>query len=122
MSNNNSIIENDPFIRVSKKALLALENLIKNNNKEVPVKFNTMLELAIGALADAQSSGEVDLVDVFYEHREFTFDAMIFEERGEYILHDILAQVVCFRVISMMQEFLNHIEVAYEIPDELVVD
>lgn len=119
---DNSIIENDPFIRLSKKALLALEKLIKNNEIEIPVKFNTMLELAIGALADAQSSGSVDLVEVFYEHREFTFDSIVFEERGEYVLHDVLAQVVCFRLISMMQEFLDHIQVKYEIPDGLVVD
>lgn len=115
MSNiDNSIIENDPFIRLSKKALLALENLINNNDIEIPVKSETMLELAIGALADEQSSGSVDLTEIFYEHREFTFDSLFFEEGGEYTLHDVLAQVVCFRLINMMQEFLDHINVKYD--------
>jgi len=114
MSNTeNLVIENDPFIRLSKRVLVALENLLKKQEISVPVQLDTMLELAIGALTDAQSSGEVELTEVFFEHKEFTFDSLVFEAGGEYVLHDILAQVVCFRLIDMMKEFLNHVNVPY---------
>jgi len=107
-------IEKDPFIKLSRRVLLTLENLIKNSDIKIPVSIDTMLELAIGALTDAQTSGDVELTEVFYEHKEFTFDTLVFEENGEYTLHDILAQVVCFRLINMMKEFLDHIDVSYE--------
>lgn len=106
-------IEDDPFIKLSKKVLLVLENLINEDHIEIPVSLDTMLEIAIGAITEAQVSGEIELIDVFNEHREFAFDALIFEEGGEYTLHDILAQVVCFRLIDMMKEYLGHIRVSY---------
>jgi hypothetical protein len=113
MTELESNIEDNPFIKLSKKVLLTLENLINQNDIAIPIKFDTMLELSVAALVDAQASGEVDLVEIFYFNKEFSFDSLVFEQGGEHTLHDILAQVVCFRLIDMIKEFLDHIDASY---------
>lgn len=106
-------IENDAFIKLSKNSLSTLDNLIKNQKVEFPISTQVMLDIAIGTLAEGQSSGQVDILQVFADHPEFLFDNLYFEQPGEYNLHDVIAQVICFRLISMMQEFLDHINVEY---------
>jgi hypothetical protein len=115
----NSTIEDNPFIKLSKKVLITLENLIKQDDIAIPIQFDTMLELSVAALVDAQASGEVDLVEIFYFNKEFSFDSLVFQEGGEHTLHDILAQIVCFRLIDMIKEFLNHINISYTTEESL---
>jgi hypothetical protein len=106
-------IENDVFIKLSKRSLSTLENLIKNEKVERPIEPQVMLDIAIGTLAESQMSGQVDMIEIFHDHPEFIFDNLYFEQPGEYNLHDVLAQVICYRLISMMHEFLEHINVEY---------
>lgn len=106
-------VESDSFIKLSKNSLTTLDNLLNNSKIETPVPTQVMLDIAIGSLAEGQSSGQIDLVDIFIDHPEFLFDNLYFEQPGEYNLHDVIAQVICFRMISMMQEFLDHINVEY---------
>lgn len=106
-------IEDDSFIKLSKNSLTTLDNLIKDEKIEIPVSAQVMLDISIGSLAEGQSSGQIDMIQVFLDHPEFLFDNLYFEQPGEYNLHDVLAQVICFRLVSMMQEFLDHINVEY---------
>ena len=95
------------FMVILKKSLLTLDNLIKNNKIEIPVSQRVLLDISVGALAESQASGEVDLIQIFVQQREFVFDNLFFEEGGEYNLHDVLAQVICFRLIGLLEEYLE---------------
>ena len=107
------IIENDEFLMLSKKALETLENLLDKNQITPPIEPQVLLDIAIGAVAESQMTGKVKMIDIFVEHSEFLFDKLLFEQTGEYTIHDVLSQVVCFRIISLMEEYLDHLEIEY---------
>lgn len=114
------IIEEDSFFFLSKKALDTLDNLVKNNQVAIPVQPSTFLDIAIGAVAESQANQTVDLLEVFNQHPEFLYDSLFFDRGGEYNLQDVLAQVICFRLVRMMEEFLDHMNVEYitSFPDD----
>ena len=107
------MIEDDEFLILSKKALETLENLINNKQIKPPIEPQVLLDIAIGAVAESQMTGKIKIIDIFNEHSEFLFDNLLFEEDGEYTVHDVLSQVVCFRIINMMEEYLDHLEIKY---------
>jgi hypothetical protein len=106
-------IEQKTLFEISKKSLTTLENLINNNQIETPVKFSDLLDIAIGALIESEVVDRISLIDILVEDPELLYDIIEFEEDGKYNLHDIISQIVCFRLIVVMQEFLNHINVEY---------
>jgi hypothetical protein len=106
-------IEQKTLFEISKKSLTTLENLINNNQIETPVKFSDLLDIAIGALIESEVVDRISLIDILAEDPELLYDIIEFEEDGKYNLHDIISQIVCFRLIVIMQEFLNHINVEY---------
>lgn len=111
----NTELEQDfEFLILLKKSLSTLENLIKNENIEIPVSQETLMDISIGALAESQANNEIDIVTIFSEQKEFLFDTLLFEEGGEYNLHDVLAQVICFRLIGLMEEYLEHMEIGFD--------
>ena len=99
---------------LSEKALITLENLIKTNQIEIPVKISTLMDIVIGALVESEVNEDLKIIDIFNENPELLFDNVDFSEPGEYNIHDVLGQVVCFRVMYLMQSFLDHLNVEYE--------
>lgn len=106
-------IEEDSFLFLSQKALLTLENLVKNKMIDIPVNQQVLVDIGIGALTESQTNSEVDILEVFEDHREFILDTLFFDQGGQYTLNDVLAQVVCFRLVNIMEEFLDHLGVEY---------
>lgn len=113
MSNPQDNIENDNFLLLSRKALTTLDNLLANNKIDIPVQSQVLLDIGIGAVAEAQMTGKILAIDIFNDHPEFLADDLSFEQGGEYTLHDVMSQVVCFRLINMMEEYLIHLNIEY---------
>lgn len=107
------MVEQDSFLYLSKKVLERLDTLIKKNIVETPIKSDVLLDLAIGAVADAQMKEDFHILNVFMDHEEFIRDKVYFERVGEYGVHEIMAQVVCFRLIQLMEEYLDHVGLSY---------
>jgi hypothetical protein len=107
------MIQEDSFLYLSKKVLERLETLINKNMVETPIKPEVLLDLAIGAVADAQVKEDFHILNVFADHEEFIRDKVYFEKVGEYGVHEVLAQVVCFRLIKLMEEYLDHVGISY---------
>lgn len=107
------MIEDDEFLTLSKKALETLENLLNKKQIEPPIEPQVLLDIAIGAVAESQMTGKIKIIDIFNEHSEFLFDNLLFEQDGEYTVHDVLSQVVCFRIINLMEEYLDHLGIEY---------
>jgi hypothetical protein len=107
-------VEDGVFYNLSKKAILVLENLIKTDQVETPIKFSVLFDISIGALAESEVIDRIQIIDIFTEDPQLLYDTIEFTEIGEYNLHDVLSQVICFRVIKLMQDFLDHIDIEYE--------
>ena len=107
------IIEQKTLFEISKKSLSTLENLINNNQIEIPVKFSDLLDISIGALIESEVIDQISLIDVLTEDPDLLYDIIEFEQDGKYNLHDIISQIVCFRLIIIMQEFLDHLDIEY---------
>lgn len=107
-------VEDGVFYNLSKKAIVALENLIKTDQVETPIKFSVLFDISIGALAESEVIDRIQIIDIFTEDPQLLYDTIEFTEIGEYNLHDVLSQVICFRVIKLMQDFLDHINIEYE--------
>lgn len=108
-------IEQKTLFEISKKTLTTLENLINEDTIDVPVKFSDMLDIAVGALFESEIMDRINIVDVIVEDPDLLYDIIEFEESGKYNLHDIISQIICFRLIILMQEYLNHIGVEYQL-------
>lgn len=115
-------IEQKTLFEISKKSLTTLENLINSEKIEIPIKFSDMLDIAVGALFESEVIEQVNIIDVLVEDPDLLYDIIEFEESGKYNLHDIISQIICFRLITLMQEFLKHIGVEYQPYKEVVVE
>ena len=115
-------VKQQTLFEISKKTLTTLENLINTDKIEIPIKFSDMLDIAVGALFESEVIEQVNIVDVIVEDPDLLYDIIEFEENGKYNLHDIISQIICFRLIALMQEFLNHIQVDYQPYKEVVVE
>ena len=107
-------IDDDLFFTITRRALLALDNLCQTDQIEKPVKFQILLDLAIGAVAESQITERINLLEVFFDHQEFLLDNLYFEEGGEYGLYDVMSQVVCFRIIRLMEDYLDELNIPHE--------
>jgi len=107
------LVKNDSFLLLSKKSLTTLERLINQSKITPPVEAQVLIDIAIGAVAESQAASQIHIVDVLHEHKEFIFDSIFFDTSGEYTLHDVLAQIICFRLVKIMEEFLEHLNVEY---------
>lgn len=108
-------IKQKTLFEISKKTLTTLENLINEKTIDIPVKFSDMLDIAVGALFESEVMDRLNIIDVIVEDPDLLYDIIEFEETGKYNLHDIISQIICFRLIVLMQEYLNHIKVEYEL-------
>lgn len=99
---------------ISKKAMGALGNLLDSDKIEIPIKFSDLLDLAVGAFVEAEIVDEIDILNVLIEDRNLLFDVVEFEENSKYNLHDIIGQIICFRIISVMKKYLDHVNIEYE--------
>ena len=116
------IIEQKTLFEISKKTLTTLENLLNSKQIDLPVKFNVLLDIAVGALFESEIIEQVNLLDVVVEDKDMMYDIVEFEQGGKYNLHDIVSQIITFRLITLMQEYLKHINVKYESYKETVLE
>lgn len=107
-------VKDGVFYNLSKKALTTLENLLNTDQVDLPIKFSVLFDISIGALAEAEVIDRIQIIEIFVEDPQLLYDTIEFTEVGEYNLHDVLSQVICFRVIKLMQDFLDHINIEYE--------
>lgn len=118
MSEEDNIKEKTIY-EISKKAMGALGNLLDKDKIEIPIKSSDLLDLAVGAFVESEVVDQIDIVNVLIEDRDLLFDIVEFEENTRYNLHDILGQIICFRVIGVMKQYLDHIKVEYEDKEEI---
>lgn len=111
-------IKQKTLFEISKKTLTTLENLINEGTIDIPIKFSDMLDISVGALFESEVMDRINIIDVIVEEPDLLYDIIEFEETGKYNLHDIISQIVCFRLIILMQEYLNHIGVEYQLGKE----
>ena len=111
-------IKQKTLFEISKKTLTTLENLINEGTIDIPIKFSDMLDISVGALFESEVMDRINIIDVIVEEPDLLYDIIEFEETGKYNLHDIISQIVCFRLIILMQEYLNHIGVQYQLDKE----
>ena len=116
------IINQKTLFEISKKTLTTLESLLNSKQIDIPVKFNVFLDIAVGALFESEIVEQVNLLDVVVEDKDMMYDVVEFEQGGKYNLHDIISQIITFRLITLMQEYLKHINVEYESYKETVVE
>jgi hypothetical protein len=114
--------DNGSLYSLSEKTLVTLENLIKTKQIEIPVKISTLMDIVIGALVDSEVNEDFRIIEVFRENPELLFDNVEFKQPGEYNIHDVLGQVLCFRVMYIMQSFLDHINVEYETIEDVNIE
>jgi hypothetical protein len=107
-------VEETAFYNISKKAIITLENLVNNNQISNPVKTQELMDICVGALVDCEVNDRLEIIDVFKETPQLLYDTVEFSKAGEYNLHDVLSQIICYRTIGLMQEFLDYINVKYE--------
>ena len=107
-------LKNTPLIDVSKKSLNALQNLLNAEQIEIPVKINDLMDLAVGALVESEVTDQLNLVEVLFEDPDLLYDMIEFEEGAKFNLHDIISQIVCIRLMGIMMQYLNHMEVEFE--------
>lgn len=107
-------IETPVFYKLSERALLTLENLIKSGQIDFPVTVENLLDISIGALVDLELNDNLQIIDIFSENPTLIYDKISFEDSGEYSLHDILSQIVCFRLIYLMHDFLEEKEIEFQ--------
>lgn len=118
-----SDIETPVFYKLSERALLTLENLIKMGQIDYPVTVENLLDISIGTLVDLELNNNLKIIDVFSENPALVYDKISFEDSGEYSLHDILSQIVCFRLIYLMHDFLQERKIEFqEIEEETKVE
>lgn len=116
-------IETPVFYRLSERAILTLENLIKTGQIDFPVTIDTLLDISIGTLVDLELNDDLKIIDVFSENPVLIYDKISFEDSGEYSLHDILSQIICFRLIYLMHDFLQERQIEFqEIEEETEVE
>lgn len=116
------IIDQKTLFEISKKTLTTLESLLNSKQVDIPVKFNVLLDIAVGALFESEIIEQVNLLDVVVEDKDMMYDVVEFEQGGKYNLHDIISQIITFRLITLMQQYLKHINVEYETYKETVVE
>lgn len=107
-------LKDTPLIDVSKKSLNALQNLLNAEEIEIPVRINDLMDLAVGALVESEVTDQLNLVEVLFEDPDLLYDMIEFEEGGKFNLHDIISQIVCIRLMGIMMQYLNHMEVEFE--------
>lgn len=115
-------IKEKTLYEISKKAMGALGNLLDSNQIEIPIKFSDLLDLSVGAFIEAEIVDQVDIINVLIEDKDLLFDIVEFEENSAYNLHDILGQIICFRVINIMQQYLDHMNIPYENKEKVKVE
>lgn len=104
-------IKEKTLFEISKKSLLTLENLLNSDQIEIPVKISDLLDIAIGSIVESEIVDQINLINILVEEPELLYDVIEFEESSKYNLHDIISQIICFRLIVLMKQFLNHIEI-----------
>lgn len=95
------------------KVLFALDNLIRGSKIDIPVKSDVLMDLAIGALGESLIEGS-NICSYFQENPVFLLDNVHFDESNIYNLHDIMSEVLCFRLISIMMDYLDELKLEYE--------
>lgn len=104
-------IKEKTLFEISKKSLLTLENLLNSDQIEIPVKISDLLDIAIGSIVESEIVDQINLINILVEEPELLYDVIEFEESSKYNLHDIISQIICFRLIVLMKQFLDHIEI-----------
>lgn len=107
-------IKQKTLYAISKKAMGTLGSLLDSKKIEIPIKFSDLFEISIGSIVETEIVDQINLVNVLVEEPDILYDFIEFEKGARYNLHDIIGQIICFRLIFLMKQYLDHIQVDYE--------